>query len=1286
MSPADLLHTLKLGAYEKAFEENNIDAKTLRGLTNDDLKELGVAALGDRKRLLAAIDALRAAEGDKPNKSSSTASDSIFKWVQSWPTPVAVPLHEYASETHPVAKLWAACDAVEMTLRLLVITGVSQKAKDGVLPENLARKMQDILETPTLGGWFVLAQSLMQDPDLAESAWVMGPLRDLLYGPKPPGTPETSFLRLRNRLAHGGGLTRSEAARLLSLWHERFELAFEQCSFFASWELLGRESSGNWRLLRGPEALPAEAPPVPTDAKSDAVWLKRADQLTLLWPLAIFGPPSADSNPLRTEEDKTQVYSRKEAVRLTYTPVGLEGMAQSESGEGALRAFERLFESRGVTEAGLKVASFEPEFRRDAAQMVGRQREVEQVLAAIQETPQGVLWLSGAAGMGKSFLMSKVAVTLQDEQAGSRTLVLAYRFRAGDQARCSREALAQFVVERLQAAAVLKPFWKAKKDEKAAERLNNALGLIADDVRVILLLDGLDEVQRRDEKFTEEVALGVRVPRLVCCCAGRPEPAIEQAMRQFGGRTLFANGLPPMGVDDIRGMLLEKIGPLRKKLLGHDRESGDAVVNPFIELVAKRAAGLPMYVKYVVGDVLANRYRVLDGDESLPDSLHAYHEELLRRLGVGDLQAVVTPLAATLACAYEPLTLEQLEAVFIHRKLIQPKCGLSLIKAGLVALASMVISAPSPEGGIGFTLFHQSLRDHILSSPQMIQSVGNSRDGWSRLVSLRNAPSILSAYRLRNAIQHLLMADRKAEAEDLLLDLGFLQKMNRAGVHWSRIYGWWMNLGGETKASKYIKAVRETIEYRKSSAVLEQSLIVLTLFKNSVWIRSANRLGRILYDWSRERFGEKNLYTLQISISFAELLLYKGDLNLAEKIYIKALEVLKAKHGEDDIATLLCMGSLAGLLSDRGDYIAAEKLSHRVLYGLQRELGPCDPNVLVSQNNLGIMLRLLGRLSESENLHAQIFKKSRESLGHIHLNTLLSLVNLANVIGDQGRFRESETLNREAVEGLETVLGSDHPLTLKALDNLAVSLSRQGNYVNAEHLFRSVLAKLEIALGGEHPETLRTLCHLAITLRQGGNHIEAEALCRRALLGREKKLGSMHPITLGNITNLANICRDIGNLSEAESLYRRVLEGFESTFGPEHSSTLINLNNLAHLLTEKRDFTGAELLYRRAIAGFEKALGSDHPDTLNSVNHLGIWFNGLGRFVEALDLLRGYSVKSPIALAGVRYNLACYECLSGNHDEARRLIGDEIATHPKKKVQALGDSDLAAIHSFIESL
>jgi class 3 adenylate cyclase len=59
------LRDLGLQSCEQAFRENRVDLEVLRSLTADDLKEIGVAAVGDRRKILQAIGELAAVEGQR---------------------------------------------------------------------------------------------------------------------------------------------------------------------------------------------------------------------------------------------------------------------------------------------------------------------------------------------------------------------------------------------------------------------------------------------------------------------------------------------------------------------------------------------------------------------------------------------------------------------------------------------------------------------------------------------------------------------------------------------------------------------------------------------------------------------------------------------------------------------------------------------------------------------------------------------------------------------------------------------------------------------------------------------------------------------------------------------------------------------------------------------------------------------------------------------------------------------------------------------------------------------
>jgi SAM domain (Sterile alpha motif) len=71
------LRGLGLGRYEAAFRENDIDESVLPSLTHENLKELGVASLGHRRKLLDAIAALCTdASGKAPSANVATASSA----------------------------------------------------------------------------------------------------------------------------------------------------------------------------------------------------------------------------------------------------------------------------------------------------------------------------------------------------------------------------------------------------------------------------------------------------------------------------------------------------------------------------------------------------------------------------------------------------------------------------------------------------------------------------------------------------------------------------------------------------------------------------------------------------------------------------------------------------------------------------------------------------------------------------------------------------------------------------------------------------------------------------------------------------------------------------------------------------------------------------------------------------------------------------------------------------------------------------------------------------------
>jgi class 3 adenylate cyclase/predicted ATPase len=106
MEVGDWLRSLGLGQYEAAFRENAIDYKVVPKLTAEDLKEIGVAFVGHRRLMLAAIEALSAS----PPAPDDAAENAVSPRPQA-PPPKTPPKSD--TERRHLAVLF--CDLVDST-------------------------------------------------------------------------------------------------------------------------------------------------------------------------------------------------------------------------------------------------------------------------------------------------------------------------------------------------------------------------------------------------------------------------------------------------------------------------------------------------------------------------------------------------------------------------------------------------------------------------------------------------------------------------------------------------------------------------------------------------------------------------------------------------------------------------------------------------------------------------------------------------------------------------------------------------------------------------------------------------------------------------------------------------------------------------------------------------------------------------------------------------------------------------------------------------------------------
>ncbi len=344
-----------------------------------------------------------------------------------------------------------------------------------------------------------------------------------------------------------------------------------------------------------------------------------------------------------------------------------------------------------------------------------------------------------------------------------------------------------------------------------------------------------------------------------------------------------------------------------------------------------------------------------------------------------------------------------------------------------------------------------------------------------------------------------------------------------------------------------------------------------------------------------------------------------GQLEQAEPLLVRAVELRTEALGGDDPATLTSRHRLGRVMNDEARFEEAEPLLREVHTLRSRVLGDHHPDTLGTAIEIGVLLRRVRRFEEAKAVLADALQRSQESLGDNSPVTLKCRHQLGRVLAALGD-RASEALLREALDGWTTLQGTTGPDTLATLHSLAVTMSWQGRDDEAVALYREVYRGSVEALGPEHPAAFDAAANLAASLARQGQFAEAERLLRMAVEGQRRVSGDSHPATLQAMRNLAWVLLQTGRTGEATKLYRRRWEVTERDLGPEHRITLETMSGYASVIVDLGRLDEAETLYRRALEARRRLFGPDHPSVARSVRDLAAVLRRQGREGEAAKL------------------------------------------------------------------
>ncbi len=403
-------------------------------------------------------------------------------------------------------------------------------------------------------------------------------------------------------------------------------------------------------------------------------------------------------------------------------------------GEDSVEALARLF-GRGRDEveqlrAQFARGGFWEELRAEASHVYGREGECDTVFAALKRMREAqgagrrdahgmgrcVAWVPGGAGVGKSALMARVCARLDDDKAW-QGVVVPWQFRSHD-ARCTADAFARYALEFLVKHG-------AEPDEQALvdDRLCQALAAVGGDV--LFVLDGLDEVARREQDFAARLERWMEAGGY-WLCFGRPDPAYDP---------LFAGAVRPF-VEELGGVDAKLIEEwLREELPKGARNALMAMAAEaraaWMRRLEEASEGLAAYVKLVLDELAAGTLHV--GAE-VPQGLDGYFDRLCKNYGFDDVQAVSSFVVVAAVLAPEAPPVAAVEEVLRCAEILAPETAPEhrrLVSESLDRFAALLRWRPSPWGNV-VSPYHERFREYLRAHPAVANARAKARQGWLR--------------------------------------------------------------------------------------------------------------------------------------------------------------------------------------------------------------------------------------------------------------------------------------------------------------------------------------------------------------------------------------------------------------------------------------------------------------------------------------------------------------------------------------------------------------------------
>lgn len=270
-----------------------------------------------------------------------------------------------------------------------------------------------------------------------------------------------------------------------------------------------------------------------------------------------------------------------------------------------------------------------------------------------------------------------------------------------------------------------------------------------------------------------------------------------------------------------------------------------------------------------------------------------------------------------------------------------------------------------------------------------------------------------------------------------------------------------------------------------------------------------------------------------------------GNYEVAEKLYLRALQVRGTYSSKTSEHYVSCLHNLAVLRKDQGRYNAADDIMNYVAKYYAQKKSEKSSEYAMVKNNHAMLLNEMGRQKEAmAMLSALVSDMDNISFPSWSFDPSRLQTNYALLLLEQDRVDEAESLLRSALEAYKSAGKLDDPDYLQINLYLGEVYLSTGNVGALEGLLESLLNGLDKIYGSQSLPYARALELQADFQKENANYQEAYATYQKIADIRKSKLGALHKSYLSVINKQGECAWQLGQLRPAFDKFKEASDGY----------------------------------------------------------------------------------------------------------------------------------------------